>query len=345
MNIVIEAFEHSLMISVFVFVIMMFVDYLNVLSKNKNWINLPLAGKKPFKQYFVSSFLGSTPGCLGAFINVSLYEHGLLSFGALAGGMIATSGDGAFVMLALFPKQALLLFAILFVVGIISSYGIDKTSKLLKIKTCDPCDFSNVHHGDICHCFNFKESFESLKSLSLSRFLILLLLFGALYGAFTGILGHQDWGWKKITFISLILLANFIVITAPEHYLTEHIFNHIVKKHLWKIFLWSFGALLFVNIGLKFWNLETFVNQYMVWVLLIAALTGIIPESGPNLLFIMLFVNGTVPFSVLLANSIVQDGHGMLPLFAYSLKDSLWIKLFNLIIGLGLGLILFAMGY
>lgn len=345
MNIVIEAFEHSLMISVFVFVIMMFVDYLNVLTKNKKWINIPLTGEKPFKQYFLSSFLGSTPGCLGAFINVSLYERGLLSFGALAGGMIATSGDGAFVMLALFPKQALLLFAILFVVGIISSYGIDKTAKFLKIKPCAPCGFSNVHHDDICHCFNFEESFESLRNLSLSRFLILLLLFGALYGAFTGILGHKDWGWEKTTFISLILLANFIVITVPEHYLEEHIFNHIVKKHLWKIFLWSFGALLFVNIGLKFWNLETFVSQYMVWVLLIAALTGIIPDSGPNLLFVMLFVNGTIPFSVLLANSIVQDGHGMLPLFAYSLKDSLWIKLFNLIIGLGLGLILFTMGY
>ena len=141
------------------------------------------------------------------------------------------------------------------------------------------------------------------------------------------------------------LLANLIVISVSEHYLKEHIFHHIVKKHLWKIFLWSFGALLFVNVGLKFWNLEIFVQQHMVWVLLIAALTGIIPESGPNLLFVMLFVNGTIPFSVLLTSSIVQDGHGMLPMFAYSLKDSLWIKFFNLIIGLGLGLILFMMGY
>ena len=45
------------------------------------------------------------------FFNVSFYVHGLISFGTLTGGMIATSGDEAFVMLALFPKQALLLFA------------------------------------------------------------------------------------------------------------------------------------------------------------------------------------------------------------------------------------------
>ena len=343
MNITIETFEHSLMITVFVFVMMMFVDYLNVFTKSK--IHKIIAGKLRFKQYFTASFLGSIPGCLGSFMNVSLYERGLLSFGAIAGGMIATSGDEAFVMLALFPKQAVLLFAILFIVGIISGYAIDKIARALKIQPATPCQLSQISHGDECHCFNFKETVKSLENLSLSRFLILTMLLGSLYALFSGIIGPGEWGWKKISFTFLILLANFIVISVPEHYLEEHIWQHIVKKHLWKIFLWSFGALLFVNIGFEFWNLEVFVRQHMVWVILIAALTGIIPESGPNLLFVMLFVNGTVPFSVLLTSSIVQDGHGMLPLFAYSLKDSLWIKLFNLIIGLSLGMLLFMMGY
>ena len=34
---------------------------------------------------------GATPGCLGAFMNVSLYVHGMISFGAIVGGTIATS--------------------------------------------------------------------------------------------------------------------------------------------------------------------------------------------------------------------------------------------------------------
>ncbi|MEA3307066.1 MAG: putative manganese transporter [Elusimicrobiota bacterium] len=343
MNTIIDVFEHSIMITIFVFVMMLFVDYLNVLTKGN--MDKIISGKNRLKQYFTASFFGSIPGCLGAFMNVSLYERGLLSFGALAAGMIATSGDEAFVMLALFPKQAILLFIILFIVGIASGYMIDKITYIFKIKFTKPCCISQESHGDECRCFDAKETVESFKNLSLSRFLILFLLFGALYGLFAGIIGPHDWNWKKITLTSLLLLANFIVITVPEHYLEEHIWQHIVKKHLWQIFLWSFGALLFVNVGFKFWNLEVFVEQHMVWVLLIAALTGIIPESGPNLLFVMLFVNGTIPFSVLLTSSIVQDGHGMLPLFAYSLKDSLWIKLFNLIIGLGLGLILFIMGY
>ena len=50
----------------------------------------------------------------------------------------------------------------------------------------------------------------------------------------------------------------------------------------------------------------------MIWVLLTGALVGIIPESGPHLIFVMLYAQGLVPFSVLLTSSFVHDGHGML---------------------------------
>jgi hypothetical protein len=58
-----------------------------------------------------------------------------------------------------------------------------------------------------------------------------------------------------------------------------------------------------------------------------------------------MFARGIIPFSVLLSNALVQDGHGMLPLFSYTLKDSLLIKLFNLIIGLSVGLIFYYSGF
>jgi hypothetical protein len=82
----------------------------------------------------------------------------------------------------------------------------------------------------------------------------------------------------------------------------------------------------------------------MIWVLIIGALLGIGPESGPHLVFVMLFAQGLVPFSVLFTTSFVQDGHGMLPMLSYSLKDSVLIKLFNLIFGLLVGGILFILG-
>jgi hypothetical protein len=57
------------------------------------------------------------------------------------------------------------------------------------------------------------------------------------------------------------------------------------------------------------------------------------------MVFVTMFANGSLPFSILLASSIVQDGHGMLPMLAVSRRGFIQVKLINLIIGLFVGLI------
>ena len=175
---ILPIFKHALMISFFVFVMMLLVDFLDIATQRRV-SNMMQGGV--WRQYMLASFLGSTPGCLGAFMNVSLYVHGMISFGAIVGGMIATSGDEAFVMLTQFPGMALLLFGLLFICGI--------------------------------------------------------------------------------------------------------------------------------------------------------------------LIFVMMYAQGMVPFSLLFTISFVQDGHGMLPMLSYSIKDSILIKGFNLVFGVALGSGLFVMGF
>jgi hypothetical protein len=298
-----------------------------------------------FRQYITTAFLGATPGCLGAFMNVSFYVHGLITFGAIVGGMIATTGDEAFVMLALFPGKAILLFFILFIVGIISAWFVDKLVPVLKIRPCEECEIAVLHeeHGNLR--ITLQGVMAHFRKISLDRFLLLFLLGVFIIGSASGALGPSEGGWERNTFIILLSLAALIVVTAPDHYLHDHIWGHIAKGHLWKILLWSFGALIAIDVGLKFWNLEAFVQTHMSWVLLVGALVAIIPESGPHLIFVMLFAKGLIPFSVLVASSIVQDGHGMLPLLAYTIKDSILIKLFNFVIGLGIGLALYLVGF
>lgn len=80
-----------------------------------------------------------------------------------------------------------------------------------------------------------------------------------------------------------------------------------------------------------------------VWVLVTGALLGIVLGSGPHLIFVMMYAQGLVPFPALSIPSFVQDGHGMLPLLSYSIKDSMLIKIFNLIFGLAMGGTLFAL--
>ena len=346
----IPIFKQALMISLFVFVMMLFVDFIDMASKGR-MSDIIKGGR--WRQYTLASFLGSTPGCLGAFMNVSLYVHGMISFGALVGGMIATSGDEAFVMLSQFPGTTLALFGLLFVFGIFFAWVSDKIIPRLGFTPCESCidahceecltDIDNQE--SISKIFQPANLIENFQPLHFTRFLLLVLIVSFLVLISTGTLGPSIWDWKRITFISLSLCTLYIIMICSEHYLESHIWSHIIKKHLFRVFLWSFGALLFVHWGLAFWNLGAFIHEHMLWVLVIGALMGIIPESGPHLIFVMMYAQGLIPFSVLFTSSFVQDGHGMLPLLSYSLKDSVLIKIFNLVFGIVVGGIFFALGF
>jgi len=63
-----------------------------------------------------------------------------------------------------------------------------------------------------------------------------------------------------------------------------------------------------------FVDIQAWISTNLFVVMFLAVVIGIIPESGPHLIFVTLFAQGSIPFSILLASSIVQDGHGMLSL-------------------------------
>ena len=278
MTIVLTVLGESFKVTLFVLVMMVAVDLVNVKTKGKLDVLLKTDGK--WKQYVIASLLGAAPGCLGSFAGVSLYIHGMISIGALTGLMFATAGDEQFVMLAMFPETAIVMFAILFVLGIIVGYATDYLVKRFNIKTCIDCVYEQYHPGAE--------------------------------------------GYK--------------------HYLTDHVWKHIIKEHLVRVFLWTFGALMIVEFGMTFFDLKSIATEYTFLLLILSALIGLIPESGPHLIFVMLFFKGLIPFSVMFTSSIVQDGHGMLPMLSYSLKDSALIKIFNLVFGLSIGIILFLLG-
>ena len=131
-----ELVQHALMITGFVFLMMLLIEYVNVLSHGK-WQSILKTSR--WGNYFLSALLGLIPGCLGAFAVVSLYAHRFVSLGALVAAMIATSGDEAFVMLVQFPGTALVLFGLLFVFGIIFAWISDKAVKILRITPCESC--------------------------------------------------------------------------------------------------------------------------------------------------------------------------------------------------------------
>ena len=322
------------MITSFVLMMMLLIDYINVQTKGI-W-NQKLQ-KKGWLQIIVAAFLGVIPGCLGAFTVVSLFTHRMVGFAALVTAMIATFGDEAFVMFAMMPGKALILTLIVFGVAIFTGFIILFFSKSKDEKTDNSFGFEIHPEQEKCHCFPKGKLLSQLKNISFERSLLILGFSIFIFLLTIGELGPNEWSWKRITFIIGSLVILFIVTTVPDHFIKDHLWGHVIKKHLPRIFLWTFGTILLIHFLQNYINVEEWAQNNLFIILLIAVLIGIIPESGPHLVFITLFVSGVIPFSILIASSIVQDGHGALPLLAESKKNFVYMKLINIVVGLVVG--------
>jgi hypothetical protein len=161
-----------------------------------------------------------------------------------------------------------------------------------------------------------------------------------------GAIGPRVWGWVRLTLLLLTLVALWIVLSVSEHFLEKHLYDHVARRHLPGLLAWVLGVLLVMAVaeGADV-PLAATVRAHPRLALLVAALVGLIPESGPHLVFVTLFAEGAVPFSVLVASSVVQDGHGMLPLLAESRAEFIKVKTVSLLAGLLLGGVLLALGW
>ena len=372
------------MITAFVMVMMLIIEFFNVKSKG-SWSKV--LQKSKWSQLLLAALLGITPGCLGTYTIVSLYTHNIVNFGALVTVLIATSGDEAFVMFSMIPDTALKLTAILFVIAIVVGFIVNIFYKGKRLLVPVHFEFP-IHEEEEEKCVTVEERsfYKKFKGMSFQRAILIFGLCLSIVGVIVIGTGHDHsgqfkkgeldlpheiiidgtdshessllinheheneseegkWNWINITFLIATLCALAIVITSGDHFLDHHLWDHIIKKHFLKIFLWTFGALIFIHFLMDILHLEEWLISNQFIILIAAVLIGLIPESGPHLIFVTMFFEGTIPFSTLLASSIVQDGHGALPLFAESKKSFIYAKLINLIVGFIIGMTGFWTGF
>ncbi len=370
-----DVLKNACLVTGLVMVMMMTIEYINVRSAGKWFSSLQ---NSKFKQLLLGSCLGLIPGCVGGFAAVSLFSHGLISLGALVAAMIASSGDEAFVMLAMIPGKALVLFGVLFVIAMVSGFAVDKFYREKRALSCDQ-EFEVHHdHSDKAQ-EGGKKNFSAVKVLvvaGLSLFAAALFtgalehthhhpeqvsepLHGVHHDHSGGHIGHHgeeahhhhhgavsllDERWINILFGVISVVVLFLILNSGEHFVQEHIWNHVIKKHCHKIFLWTVGALAVIQVGLQYMDIGHWLSENVFVVILFAALVGMIPESGPHMVFITLFAGGYVPFSVLLASSISQDGHTALPLLASDKSNFVKTKLINALVAVVCGGILMLFG-
>ena len=374
--IILEALRNAVLITGLVVVMMMMIESLNIESRGMVFKGLR---KTKFGQVVVASLLGSIPGCMGGFATVSLYTHRMFSFGALVAMMIASSGDEAFVMLAMIPEQALVLFAVLFVLAVGVGVVVDFFHDRIHSRSCTLHDHSecgadtDCHDGYVVHeGGGTHDTGSSVKSghdkrhYGWKRLLMFAGLAVFIAALATGHLGHDHSAhvhhdshvhhehteechieeahrhhidllsedWMNVLFAGLSVIVLLVLLFASDHFVEEHLWEHIVKKHLPVIFAWTFGVLLVLGFVLQYVEIDRWISDNTALMILLATLIGIIPESGPHLIFVTLFATGVVPFPVLLASSISQDGHASIPLLAESRRSFLWAKLINCLVAL-----------
>lgn len=339
----------TIVITFFVLTMIILVEFINVLThgKGNQFLN-----KNYHAQIIFSAIFGILPGCFGSYAISSLFTHNVVGLGALIANLIATTGDEAFFMYAMMPQKAILITVILFLLAVLVGY----ITYFITKKKDNHYYLTDIHQFEI-HQHHQKDSFKfrlfeknnNLRYKFLASFVFFILLSIILIAFGEDHEHHHELSNQEVhhhslegylwVFMWINVFLTVLFMFVSRHFIEEHVLDHVLKKHFSKVIIWtliSLTVVFFINTQL---DVNNWITDNKFSVLLIAILIGLIPESGPHIVFISLFISGTIPFGVLLANSIVQDGHGAIPLLAEKRRTFFIIKAIKVVIALLIGLL------
>ena len=274
-----DILKESLLITAIVTALMLLIEYLSYRTEGKI---VTLLRRSKVGGVLAAAILGVIPGCVGGYITVSMYSRRVFSFSALLAMMIASTGDEAFVMLAMYPVTALWIFAGLFALAVIVGLAGERLERR--------------RHPDESSVRPAANDVPAAPAANAP-------------------LTHN--GGKDL----------------------RHRMLHTLGEAL-KIFAWAFGVLLVVQLASNYVDLETWISGNTALMIPLAVLIGLIPQSGPHMVFVTMFAQGLVPLPVLLASCISQEGHAGLPLLAEDKRSFVRAKGIKCVMALAAGYIM-----
>ena len=278
-----DILKESLLITAIVTALMLLIEYLSYRTEGKI---VTLLRRSKVGGVVAAAILGVIPGCVGGYITVSMYSRRVFSFSALLAMMIASTGDEAFVMLAMYPVTALWIFLGLFALAIV----VGLLGELFERRRSSDSSRPYGQYGDGPSANPSPESAGTVSS-------------------------HNE--GKDL----------------------RHRMLHTLGEAL-KIFAWAFGVLLVVQLASNYVDLETWISGNTALMIPLAVLIGLIPQSGPHMVFVTMFAQGLVPLPVLIASCISQEGHAGLPLLAEDKRSFIRAKGIKCVMALAAGYLL-----
>ena len=293
-----------------------------------------LLDNRPKLEVFVSSALGSLPGCGGAIIVLTQYSRGKISFGSVVATLTATMGDAAFLLLAKDPKIGFLIMIIGFLVGFVSGILVNKIhgKSFMKINGCDIIRLN-------CKPSNYK----ACKTLDI--FWVTLLIPGIILGVLSAFQINleeyfvNDIIENPITFFgffagSLCLIMWIIPVISGLKYSPSKSDENVIRRTVADsnfITTWVILAFLAyeLTVHLGNINLEAIFQSYFILIPLIGILIGFLPGCGPQILVTTLYLNGIIPLSAQIGNAISNDGDALFPAIALHPKAALIATIYS----------------
>lgn len=286
----------------------------------------------------IATFLGLLPGCGGAVIVVTQYSKGFVTFGAMAATLIATTGDATIILMHKKPQAAFTLFTIASAIGMVVGYLIDFFSKEKFLPRSQQ-----------------KKEIAALPKHKLSHKIALAWFALVTFNAFT-------YFTPSLFSKQIIHCSNYIGITSclilwliktpghsceKKHCNTCHDTFSKVAIEASFILSWVFIGMAAYHVitTLSSLDIKALVQTNIYYIPLAAAIIGLIPGCGPQIILATMYINGSIPFSAQVANGISNDGDALMPAIAMQPKKALLVTVCGFVPAVLVGYILLFLGY
>ncbi|MGL4394148.1 MAG: putative manganese transporter [Brevinema sp.] len=360
----------------FVAITLFLFGYINFASGGK--VIRAIQEKKKLQVLF-GALLGLTPGCGGAILIMPLYLKGQVTFGTVVATLVATMGDAAFVLLTTLPKQFILVSLISLVTGVITGYTIDyfkigsklntpisdielKCNKMFQEEVTEFQDqniSSPISMGKLqtaVYFFRHHIGFVifwifAVLSLPLGIMNLLQIDFDNAFPIKNlGLIGF--WGTIFSILYNLITQKILVDDVLPEVKSKQDSFRETLVHNAEEtafVIMWVFFALFAYEVLITYLNGQEFIdfiitkNGYLG--VIGGLLVGLIPGCGPHIILTTLYIQGIIPFSVLVTNAISNDGDALFPLLAMDKRSAFFASLYSTIPAFIVGTTLYLLGF
>ncbi|RBP82521.1 manganese transporter [Marinomonas rhizomae] len=302
-----------------------------------NWMR-----KKPYREVIFAGVMGILPGCGGAIVVITQYTQGKIGFGAVVAVLTSTMGDAAFLLISQRPEDAVIVLSISIVVGILSGLVTDCFLPAPKQELTHSTSQKNTTPPPQPSLFGIWVSRISIVfwCLLIIPASIIALLLSMQYNV-NDLVGLPD---KSIEYLGAV--AGFICLllwalsAKNDRYseLTKENDNALPKHWIRKVaqdtqFVTSWVVVAFIvfELTLLFWG-GSVLDSLKSWgstTVFFAAMVGLLPGCGPQIMVTGLYLQGAIPLSAQIANAISNDGDALFPAIALAPKAALLATVYS----------------